>query len=217
MENKAHALAAGLFLLLLGAALAVAVVWFRGDHVQRVSYTVVARAGVPGLSVKAPVRLRGVDVGSVESIGFDSGDARLILVRIAVDSAAPLTRGTVAQLGYQGVTGLSFIDLSDRGEDPRPLAGLADAQRRLELRPSLIDQLATSGPALLTAFAETAQRLNALLAPQNQERVVRLLGSTERAMDGVAQRAQELRPAIAALPPAIGKLEAAAGRADSSL
>jgi phospholipid/cholesterol/gamma-HCH transport system substrate-binding protein len=217
MENKAHALAAGLFLLLLGAALAAAVVWFRGDHVPRVSYTVVARAGVPGLSVKAPVRLRGVNVGSVESIGFDPADTRLILVRIAVDGAAPLTRGTVAQLGYQGVTGLSFIDLSDRGEDARPLAGLSETERRLELRPSLIDQLATSGPALLSAFAETAERLNTLLAPQNQERVARLLASTESAMDGVAQRAQELRPAIAALPPAIRTLEAAAGRAASSL
>lgn len=217
MENKAHALAAGLFLLLLGAALAVAVVWFRGDNVSRVSYTVVARAGVPGLSVKAPVRLRGVSVGSVESIGFDPDDARLILVRIAVDEAAPLTRGTVAQLGYQGVTGLSFIDLSDRGEDARPLAALSETERRLELRPSLIDQIATSGPALLTAFAETAERLNLLLAPQNQERVARLLASTESAMDGVAQRAQELRPAIAALPPAIKTLQAAASRAEGSL
>jgi phospholipid/cholesterol/gamma-HCH transport system substrate-binding protein len=214
MENKAHALAAGLFLLLLGAALAAAVIWFRGDHVQRQSYTVVARAGVPGLAVKAAVRLRGVDVGSVESIGFDPGDPRLVLVRIAVDRAAPVTRGTFAQLGYQGVTGLSFIDLSDGGEDPRPLA---DAQRRLELRPSLIEQLASNGPALLNAFAVTAERMNALLAPQNQQRLLRLLDSSERAMDGVAQRTQELRPAIAALSPAIRKLEVAAGRADGTL
>src|SRR5688572_16911661 len=107
MENKAHALAAGLFLLLLGATLAAAVVWFRGDHVQRQSYTVVAHSGVPGLAVKAAVRLRGVDVGSVESIGFDPADARRVVVRIAVDRAAPVTRGTFAQLGYQGVTGLS--------------------------------------------------------------------------------------------------------------
>lgn len=217
MENKAHALVAGLFLLLLGAAMVAAVVWFRGDHVQRVSYTVVARAGVPGLAPKAAVRLRGVDVGSVESIGFDRADPRLILVRIAVDREAPLTRGTVAQLGYQGVTGLSFIDLSDAGSDPRPLAALAEAERRLELQPSLLEQLAAGGPGLLKAFAETADKLNTLLAPQNQQRILRLLDSSERAMEGVAQRAQELRPAIAALSPAIRKLDAAAGRAEGSL
>jgi phospholipid/cholesterol/gamma-HCH transport system substrate-binding protein len=140
-----------------------------------------------------------------------------VLVRIAVDRDAPVTRGTIAQLGYQGVTGLSFIDLSDGGDDPRPLAALADAQRRLELRPSLIEQLASNGPALLTAFAATAERMNALLAPQNQQRLLRLLDSSERAMDGVAQRTQELRPAIAALSPAIRKFDAAASRADGSL
>jgi phospholipid/cholesterol/gamma-HCH transport system substrate-binding protein len=217
MENKAHALAAGLFLLLLGTAMVAAIVWFRGDHVARQSYTVVARAGVPGLAAKATVRLRGVDIGRVESIVFDPADGRRILVRIAVDSAAPLTRGTVAQLGYQGVTGLSFIDLSDRGDDPRPLAALPDSERLLELKPSLFDQLAAGGPALLVAVAETAERLNALLAPQNQERVQRLLDSSERAMNTVAQRGDDLRPAITALAPAIKKLDAAAARADAAL
>jgi len=217
MENKAHALVAGLFLLLLGAAAVAVLVWFRGDHIQRQAYTVVARAGVPGLAVKAAVRLRGVDVGSVESIQFDPADPRRILVRIAVDSAAPLTRGTVAQLGYQGVTGLSFIDLSDRGEDPRPLAALADAERRIELKPSLLDQLATNGPALLVAFSETAERLNAVLSPQNQQRLSQLLDSSERAAGRVADRAQELRPAVAALPPLLKQLDQAARRADGTL
>jgi phospholipid/cholesterol/gamma-HCH transport system substrate-binding protein len=217
VENRSHALIAGLFLLLLGAALAAAVVWFRGDNLERVSYTVVARAGVPGLLAKAAVRLRGVDVGSVESIAFDRADARRILVRVAIDAAAPVTRGTVAQLGYQGVTGLSYIDLSDRGDDPRPMSALPDAERVLELRPSLVDQLTTGGPALLTAFAETAERLNALLAPQNQQRVQRLLDSGERGLEGVAQSAEELRPALAALAPAIRRLAVAGGHADATL
>jgi phospholipid/cholesterol/gamma-HCH transport system substrate-binding protein len=87
MENKAHAIAAGLFLLLLGFALAASVAWFQGDRTERVHYTVVARSGVPGLNLKAPVKLRGVEVGYVDSIGFDPADPRQILVDIAVDAA----------------------------------------------------------------------------------------------------------------------------------
>ena len=217
MESKAHALAAGLFLLLLGTALVAAVAWFRGDHVQRIAITVVARGGVPGLAVKAPVKLRGVDVGSVESIGFDPADPRRILVHLAVDSAAPLTRGTQAQLGYQGVTGLSYVDLSDRGDDPRPLSELTDGERLLELKPSLLDQLASSGPALLGALTETTARLNALLSPQNQQRLERLLDRSDEAMAGVAHRADELKPAVAALAPALRRLEAAASGAEPAL
>lgn len=217
MENKAHALVAGLFLLLLGTALAASLIWFRGDHVQRLPYTVVTHASVPGLNVKAAVKLRGVDVGSVESITFDPGDPRRILVRIAVDSAAPLTRSTYAQLGYQGVTGLSFIELGDKGGDTKRLAELADGERRIPMVPSLLDQLATSGPALLGAVAETAERVSALLSPQNQDRLARLLDSGERAADRIAARADELRPAVAAVRPAIGQLEEATRRAQATL
>ena len=217
MENKAHALAAGLFLLLLGAAMAAAIVWFRGDHVDRLGYTVVARTGVSGLSVKAAVKLRGVEVGSVESSAFVPADPRRILVRIVVARAAPRTRGTRALLGYLGVTGLSFIELADRGDDPRLLAGLPAHERQLELEPSLLDRLATGGPALLAAFAETAERMNTLLAPQNQQRVQRLLDRSEEVLDQLSQRTQELRPAIAALPPAIQRFGAASARADGTL
>lgn len=217
MENRAHALVAGLFILLLGAAMVAVIVWFRGGNVERVERLVVARTGVPGLAVKAAVKLRGVDVGTVEEIAFDPADARRILVRIAVDKAAPLTRGTFARLGYQGVTGLTFIDLDDRGDDPRPLATAPAADGAIELRPSLIDQLATGAPALLATFTETANRLNALLEPRNQQRLAQLLDSAERSVSLFGDRARELKPALAALPPLLQRLDRTAQRADTSL
>jgi phospholipid/cholesterol/gamma-HCH transport system substrate-binding protein len=217
MENRAHALIAGLFILLLGAAMVAVIVWFRGGNVERVEHRVVARTGVPGLAVKAPVKLRGVEVGTVEEIAFDPSDAHRILVRIAVDKAAPLTRGTFARLGYQGVTGLTFIDLDDRGDDPRPLAEAPAADATIELQPSLLGQLATSAPELLARFTETANRLNTLLEPRNQQRLAQLLDSAERTASAFGDRARELKPALAALPPLLQRLDTTAQRADTSL
>ena len=217
MENRAHALVAGLFILLLGAATVAVIAWFRGDNVQRVEHLVVARTGVPGLAVKAAVKLRGVDVGAVEEIAFDPADARRILVRIAVDKAAPLTRGTFGRLGYQGVTGLTFIDLDDRGDDPRPLAAAPKPEGAIELQPSLLEQLGSSAPELLARFTETANRLNALLGPRNQERLEKLLDSAERSISLIGDGTRELRPAIAALPPLLQRLDEAAQRTDTSL
>lgn len=201
MENKAHALVAGLFLLVLGAAMIAVTLWFEGDRAERMQAWVVTTSEVPGLAAKALVKLRGVQIGSVESIAFDRHDARRIVVRIAVDPAEPLTRGTFAQLSYQGITGLTFIDLADRGDDPRPLSALPEAERRIELKPSVLDRLATGAPELLTAFSETAQRLNAVLAPQNRERMERLLDRADATLGELEARAMELRPAVAALRP----------------
>jgi len=217
MENRAHALVAGLFILLLGAAMVAVIVWFRGGTVERVEHLVVTRSGVPGLVVKAPVKLRGVDVGTVEDIRFDPADMRRILVRIDVDKAIPLTRGTYARLGYQGVTGLTFIDLDDRGNDPRPLAAAPKPEGEIELQPSLLGQLASSAPELLARFTETANRVNALLEPRNQQRLAQLLESAERTASLLGDRARDLKPALAALPPLLQRLDKTAQRTEISL
>ena len=116
MENKAYALAAGLFTLLLGAAVIVVAMWLSGETHEREYYVLESRHAVSGLNVQALVRLRGVEVGKVESIAFDPEDARVILLRISVRAGTPITRGTVAQLGSQGVTGLAYVMLDDDGK-----------------------------------------------------------------------------------------------------
>jgi len=215
MENKAHAIAAGLFLLLLGLALAATVAWFQGDRTERVHYTVVARSGVPGLNLKAPVKLRGVEVGYVESIGFDPTDARQILVVIAVDKAAPVSASTYAQLGLQGVTGLSFVGL-DEPDAKAPLRP-ATPGARIALRPTLLDRLAESGPLVLAGFAETAERLNALLSDSNRAQLTESLAQFNRTAADVSRLTVALQPGARELPGLLKDADATAQRASAAL
>ncbi|HEY0955975.1 MAG TPA: MlaD family protein [Roseateles sp.] len=215
MENKAHAIAAGLFLLLLGLALAASVAWFQGDRTERVHYTVVARSGVPGLNLKAPVKLRGVEVGFVERIAFDPQDPRQILVDIAVDAAAPVSAGTHAQLGLQGVTGLSFVSLEE-ADAAAPLKRAAPGAR-IAMRPTLLDRLAESGPLLLAGFAETAQRLNALLSDGNRAQLTQSLVKLEQAAADTSRLMTALQPGARELPALLKDADATAQRAGTAL
>ncbi|WP_457322615.1 MlaD family protein [Roseateles sp. P5_E11] len=215
MENKAHALAAGLFLLLLGLMLAGSVAWFQGDRTERVRYTVVARSGVPGLNLKAPVKLRGVEVGYVETIGFDPVDPRQILVGIAVDAAAPVSTQTYAQLGLQGVTGLSFVGLEEA--DTKGTLQRAAPGTRLALRPTLLDRLAESGPGLVTGFAETATRLNALLSDDNRIQLGKTLAELQQAAGDTSKLMAALQPSARELPALLKDSDATAKRAQAAL
>ncbi|WP_347555231.1 MlaD family protein [Robbsia sp. KACC 23696] len=117
MENKSHAFATGLFTILLGAAIIVTLLWLRRDTTERVPYDVVTHGAVTGLAANAPVRYRGLLVGRVQRIGFDPSGNGDIDIRIMVDAKTPITHATEASLGLQGVTGLAFVQLSERSDD----------------------------------------------------------------------------------------------------
>ena len=96
MENRSHALAAGLFVLVLTAALAAIGLWFSKDdgHVLT-PYVVTTTGDVSGLKPEAPVRYRGVDVGKVYAIRLDPARPGVIEIRIGVDAATPVTSTTL--------------------------------------------------------------------------------------------------------------------------
>jgi phospholipid/cholesterol/gamma-HCH transport system substrate-binding protein len=206
MENRAHALAAGLFVLLLGAALVGGVLWLNRDQrVGGVPYIVTTNRPVSGLKVEAPVRYRGVDVGRVESIRLDQAAGGLVLIGISVDPATPITRGTFAQLGFQGVTGLSFVALDDDGSAREPLAAADGQVARIAMRPSLFD----SGESLVASIGEVAERVNRLLGDENQKVLIGMLARIDTASARAAKLADNLEPAAKAIPPLIADARAA--------
>ena len=90
MENKAHALAAGIFVLLLSALLVILAFWLTRESGTRLIYEVSTAATVTGLQPEATVRYRGINVGKVSFIGFDPLIPGNVLVRISVDDPPPV-------------------------------------------------------------------------------------------------------------------------------
>src|SRR5688500_4323389 len=115
MENKAHALAAGIFVVAVAALLIALAAWLSRDTGERNIYEISTRETVTGLQPQAAVRYRGVDVGKVAEIGFDPQAKGHVLLRLEIDQEAPITKDTFATLNFQGVTGLAFVQLDDTG------------------------------------------------------------------------------------------------------
>jgi phospholipid/cholesterol/gamma-HCH transport system substrate-binding protein len=89
MENKAHAMAAGAFVLVVTALLALLAIWLTRDNTQRDLYDMSTSETVSGLQPQAAVRFRGVPVGKVELIGFDTKVKGNVLIRVSIDRGAP--------------------------------------------------------------------------------------------------------------------------------
>lgn len=200
MENKAHAIIAGLFTIAMLVAAILAAIWFNRDREVRVPYQIATRLSVPGLNPQAAVRYRGLDVGRVDRIGFDPQVAGQILVDISVKPDTPITRATFATLGYQGVTGLAYVQLDDEGGNPARVPSSKAHVARIELRPSLLDSLQTKGLAILGQTEELTRRLGVLLNDDNQQTILNAFNNVSRAAVAVEALPRQLEPTLAAMP-----------------
>lgn len=216
MENRSHALIAGLFILLLGAAAIVAAWWFGGKHEMTRDYTVVTQQNVTGLSLQGQVRYRGIRVGKVESIELDPDDLRNILIRISVNDDVPVTHGTTAKMGYQGVTGIAHVLLEDSGADPTPLTGDAGAASRIHMQPSLIDELSDAGGATLRAARDFLVSANQLLNNQNLQHFAKILINLEATTANANGAVEEFRQLLTMLPENIRLLGTTLARAEQA-
>ncbi|WP_367067231.1 MlaD family protein [Oryzisolibacter sp. LB2S] len=208
MENKSHALAAGLFVIVVAALLAALAMWLTRDQTDYKLYELSSRESVTGLQPQAAVRYKGVAVGKVTAIGFDPQATGHVLIRIAVNTDAPISPTTFATLGYQGVTGLAHIQLDDADAPlPAPAPG-ASGLPRLPLHSSPFSQLAEQGPAIMAQAQEVMHRINILLGDDNQSRfatALERLGETAGSVDRLVRRlddtvATRLDPALAGVP-----------------
>ena len=187
MENRSHALAAGIFTILLGIAAAIAIWWLGQSEGSTTTYMLETRRNVTGLNVEAQVRYRGIRAGKVEDIEPDAADPRLILVRVSIDSRFKLTRGSTAELGYQGVTGLAYVQIEDDGSSLVPLTGKDGELPRIALRPTVFDTLDEKAGDIVNQISTASLRLGKLLDEKNVQNFSRTLENMATASDGLRE------------------------------
>ena len=187
MENKSHALAAGIFTIVFGIAAAVAIWWLGQSETLATTYLLETRGNVSGLNVEAQVRYRGIRAGKVESIETDDADPRVILVRISVDDRFKLTRSSTAELGYQGVTGLAYVQIEDKGTSAEPLVGKDGAPARIALKASLLEMLGERAGDIVTQISTVSVRINKLLDEKNVQNLSRTLDNLATASDSLRE------------------------------
>lgn len=200
MENKSHALMTGLFTIALLIAAVLFGIWFNSDRTERVPYLLATTLSVPGLNPQAAVRYRGLEVGKVDAIDFNPAVAGQILVHISVNPDAPVTKTTYATLGYQGVTGIAYVQLDDESTGSALLATSADHPARITLRPSLLDQLEKRSKKILDQTEELAAKANTLFNPANQKIMLGAFQDVSKAANHFDAIPAQLAPTLAKLP-----------------
>ncbi len=210
MESRAYALITGLFVIGLAAGILAWANWLAKEPLERKPYRVISTAPVTGLNPQAQVRYRGMGVGRVTAIRLDPKDRQRILIDIEVNSDIPLTRGTYAQLGMEGITGIAYVHLLDESREAAPAPRGPGGVAELPLKPSFFDTMADGAEGAVRDTRELIAGLNALLTPENRKRVGSMLESLEKVT-------VNLEAATGKLPRTVARAEAWLGEENMRL
>jgi phospholipid/cholesterol/gamma-HCH transport system substrate-binding protein len=203
METRANYALIGLFTLAVIAAAFGFVFWFSGGEgsQRRQPYRVVFSGSVSGLTKGSVVLFNGIRAGEVTDMRLLPEDPRRVLAIIEVDRAIPIRTDTRARLEFQGLTGVGSIALSGGDPGAPPL---------------------TAGPGqpLPTIFAdrsdfqdlmETARNL-ARRADDFLEKMNRLVGDNEGAVNRTVQNVERFSQALSDNAPGIDRFLAQVGQ-----
>jgi phospholipid/cholesterol/gamma-HCH transport system substrate-binding protein len=207
MENRSYALMTGFFTVALLVAAILVGLWLNRDRTEMHPYEIVTTQTIPGLNPQATVRYRGLEVGRVDDIVFDPRVTGQIMIRLSIEEGAPVTTTTFASLGYQGVTGIAFIQLDDDRTGSPLLKSDKDHVARLPLRPGLLDQLEKRGLSILEKTEQITTSLNKILSQENADKITGAMDNISKAAVAYGEIPKQLQPTLARLPELTNKLD----------
>jgi len=196
MESKVKFAAVGAFVIVLTIAMIGGALWLSSGKYYRKAYDTYETymtESVAGLSLNAPVRYRGVDVGRVRTIMLAPGNVEQVRLTLDIERGTPVKEDTLATLRTQGLTGIAFVELSAGHRDsPALRARPGEPYPVIASVPSLIEHLESATPVLLANLKRMTDNLNALLDDPNRRAVGETLANLAVLTRTLAERSSAI-------------------------
>jgi len=186
MNSKVNYTFVGLFVLASILAIFTFVLWLiePTDQEEMTYYKINFTESVSGLNIDSPVKYRGVTIGQVKKMRINPANIETIEVLVLVEKDAPVKVDTVAKLKAQGITGLSFVDLSEGSKESACLVDISEEEiPEIKSIPSFLVRMEESFGSVSSNLMKTMQSLQHLMDSDNQERISRILEHTANTME----------------------------------
>ncbi|MGD9655872.1 MAG: MlaD family protein [Sulfuricurvum sp.] len=179
-------------------------------------YLIYFNESVLGLNIDAPVKYRGIAVGKVVTMKIDPQNSEQVEVAIDILSSTPIKTTTLARLTAQGITGLTYINLS-MGENDSPLLEAQKGEKYpvIKTEPSFFENVEKSLSDVSMQLSSTLARTESLLGAENQQEFSRILRSTANILEKVDRTLDE--KSITHIQNTLAQLDATSKKLDAML
>jgi len=154
------------------------------NDAQTQKYLIYFDESVLGLNLDAPVKYRGITVGKVTRLRINPNNTEQVEVTVDIIKSTPIKENTVAKLTAQGITGLTYINLTQGANDAPPLkAKEGEKYPVIKTVPSFFEHFERSLGDVSTQLLGTLYKTQQLLNKENQKQIGLLLKRTATIMD----------------------------------
>lgn len=178
MNNKVNYTVVGLIVLLGIISMLGFTYWMLkpAKSAQTQTYLIYFNESVLGLNLDAPVKYKGIKVGKVTRLRIDPHNSEQVEVTVEILKSTPIKADTVAKLTAQGITGLSYINLTEGSNNAPPLK-VQEGQEYpvIKSAPSFFANVEQSLDSVSELLLLTLGRTNELLNEENQKQFSKFL------------------------------------------
>ncbi len=170
METKANTALIGAFTLIVLAFAFVFVYWLaRGAGEDTNAHlTVIFEDPVTGLSVGSQVVFNGIKIGDVKTLDLDPQNPKNVIAGLAVTPKPSVKADTQVTLGFQGLTGVGYIEMAGGSQALPPIWEAQPSPTIIATRSSMQDLLA-GARTILARADETLQTLEKTVSDNSDD------------------------------------------------
>ncbi|MDH4944964.1 MlaD family protein [Sulfurimonas sp. C5] len=181
MNNKVNYTLVGFIVLLGLMAVLVFSYWMlkptQEEEVQH--YVIYFDESVFGLNLDAPVKFRGISVGKVSNLRINPNNSEQVEVQVTIKKSTPIKDNIVAVLTAQGITGLTYVNLTVGDNHIQEVVKIAGKDYYvIATAPSIFQNVQKSFGDVSDRLTETLYQTEKLLSDENQEEFMKLISAT---------------------------------------
>lgn len=214
METKANTALVGAFTLVVLALGFGFIYWMARGTEQSTSrpLTVIFNDPVTGLAVGSQVVFNGIKIGDVKTLQLDNDRPQVVIAGLAVQPLDAIKEDTQVTLGFQGLTGVGYIEMAGGTPGSPPIWQDAQTPVLVAARSSMQDLLA-GARGILSRADQTLKGLETMVSAnvdnvnlavknvqtfttalsQNTDNVATLMKDASAASKGIAEVTQKLQ------------------------
>ncbi|WP_428738013.1 MlaD family protein [Sulfurimonas sp.] len=215
MNNKVNYTLVGLAVLISFGILSVFSYWMlKPSHMdENKHYVIYFDESVFGLNLDAPVKFRGIRVGKVSKLRINPNNSEQVEVQVNILKDTPIKNNIVAILTAQGITGLTYVNLTVGDTYATKTVMIEDEEFQvIATAPSIFKNIQKSLGNVSDHLTTTLYQAEKLLDDKNQQEMMKLISSTRDTMEKLSRALDDktidhFHSAVANLDSTIEKFE----------